>query len=73
MYLSAFLKARGLKLIDTARAGKTVSFIFEDSPERKSLENEFFYDDVNFNVNASSYNKQIQDLKSLIFRWEGAR
>jgi len=63
-YLSAFLKARGLKLINTEREGRRTTFIFEDRGDRKQLVLEF-YNDGKVEVNA--FKNAIQDLRAIIY------
>lgn len=63
-YLSAFLKAKGLKLIDTERDGRRTTFIFEDIENRKQLIKEFYNDGV---VKVNDFKNAIQDLKAVIY------
>jgi len=44
LYMSAFLKAKGMRLIDKKRTGQKFVFIFEDRNDRKELISEFFND-----------------------------
>ena len=64
LYLSAFLKARGLDLIDTWREGNKVFFIFEDKRKAEELLKDFCNGGL---VNISLFTKAIQDLKTLIY------
>ena len=64
LYLAAFLKAKGLKLIDKKTEGKKVFFIFEDRKDREDLVRQFFNDGL---VNITAFKSAIQDLKTMIF------
>ena len=64
LYLSAFLKAKGLKLIDKKTEGKKVIFIFEDREDRNDLIGQFFNDGL---VNITAFKSAIQDLKTMVF------
>lgn len=63
-YLSAFLKAKGLRLVDLQREGRRTTFIFEDRGDRKQLIKDF-YNDGKVEVNA--FKNAIQDLKAIIY------
>ena len=64
LYLSAFLKAKGLRLLDKRRAGEKYVFIFDDRPDREELIREFFNDGQ---VNITAFKSAIQDLKTMVF------
>ena len=64
LYLSAFLKARGMRLKDKQRNGHKFVFIFDDRDDRKELIQEFFNDG---NVNVNMFKNAIQDLKTMVF------
>jgi len=64
LYMSAFLKAKGMKLIDKQRTGQKFVFIFEDRNDRKELISEFFNDGL---VSITAFKNAIQDLKTLVF------
>ena len=64
LYLSAFLKAKGLRLVDKRTDGSRVIFIFEDRVDRKQLIEEFFNDGV---VSITAFKSAIQDLKTMVF------
>ncbi len=64
LYLSAFLKAKGLKLRDKHRDGNKFIFIFEDRDDREHLIREFFNDGT---VNITAFKNAIQDLKTMVF------
>ena len=42
LWLSAFLKARGLKIIRIEGNNRRAAFVFEDTPNRKDLIEEFY-------------------------------
>ncbi len=64
LYLSAFLKARGMRLTDKQRNGHKFVFIFNDRADRKELIQEFFNDGM---VSISAFKNAIQDLKTMVF------
>jgi hypothetical protein len=64
LYLSAYLKTKGLQLQETQRNGKKIFFIFEDQPNRQSLIHEFFNGGL---VNITAFKNAVQDLKTLVF------
>jgi hypothetical protein len=64
LYLSAFLKAKGLKLIDKKTEGKKVIFIFQDAKDREDLVRQFFNDGL---VNITAFKGAIQDLKTMVY------
>jgi len=64
LYLSAYLKAKGLRLIDKRKAGNKFVFIFDDRPDRKELIEEFFNDGL---VSITAFKSVLQDLKTLVF------
>lgn len=64
LYLSAYLKAKGLKLIDKHKAGDKFFFIFDDRSDRKELIQEFFNDGT---ISITAFKNAIQDLKTLVF------
>ena len=64
LYLSAFLKAKGLKLQDKRRVGDRYVFVFEDADNRQGLIREFFNDGV---VSITAFKNAIQDLKTMVF------
>lgn len=64
LYLSAFLKAKGMKLIDKHRVKGKVQFIFTDREDRKKLIQGYFN---NGSINVTSFRNALQDLKTIIF------
>lgn len=64
LYLSAFLKAKGLRLIDKNRAGNKFVFVFNDRQDRKELIQEFFNDGL---INITAFKNALQDLKTMVF------
>jgi hypothetical protein len=64
LYLSAFLKSRGMRLIDKKKEGNKFYFIFEDRAERKELINEYLNDG---SVNITAFKNAIQDIKTMMF------
>ena len=64
LYLSAFLKARGMRLTDKQRSGHKFVFIFDDRDDRKKLIQEFFNDGM---VSITAFKNAIQDLKTMVF------
>lgn len=63
-YLSAFLKAKGMKLVDTEKDGRRTTFIFEDQADRKQLIKEFYNDGL---VKVNDFKNAIQDLKAIVY------
>jgi len=63
-YLSAYLKAKGLKLLDVERDGRRATFMFEDREDRKELI-KAFYNDGTVHINA--FKNAIQDLKAATY------
>ena len=63
-YLAAYLKAKGMKLVDIMREGRRVTFVFEDREDRQTLTRDFYNDGV---VQVNPFIHAIQDLKSIIY------
>ena len=63
-YLAAYLKAKNMKLMDIAREGRRVTFIFEDREDRSTLVKDFYNDGM---VQVNPFIHAIQDLKSIIY------
>lgn len=64
LYLSAFLKAKGMWLKEKIRDGDKYIFIFNDKDDRKDLIQDFFNDGL---VNITAFKNAIQDLKTMVF------
>ena len=64
LYLGAYLKASGIKLIDIDKSGRRTTFLFEDSPKTQKLIKNY-YDDGE--VKVSAYNHALKDLKAIIY------
>jgi len=64
LYLSAFLKVRGLRLLNQRRAGNKIIFIFADCSDRAEIVSEYFN---NGQVGVTNYRSALADLKTLIF------
>jgi len=67
LWLSAFLKAKGLKIIRIEGNNRRAVFVFEDTPERKDLIEEFYN---NGSVGITLIKNAMADLKSAIFNME---
>jgi len=63
-YLSAYLKAKGLRLLDVERDGRRATFIFEDRRDRKELIRSFYNNGV---VEINAFKNAIQDLKAATY------
>jgi len=68
LYLAAYLKCYGLKLIRTERNGRKAVFIFRDIPERRNLVLKFINDTAI--VKVKKYRTALRDLKSFAFDLE---
>jgi len=64
LYLSAYLKAKGLRLLDKQRSGNRFVFIFDERDDRKELIQKFFNDGM---VSITAFKNAIQDLKTMVF------
>ena len=64
LYLSAFLKAKGMRLVDKHRLDQRVEFMFEDCADRPQLIRDFFSDGL---VSITAFKNAIQDLKTMVF------
>lgn len=62
-YLAAFLKAKGLKLVEVTKENGRSTFIFEDDMQWDNLIKDFYNDGL---VEVSRYKSALQDLKSMI-------
>ena len=63
-YLSCFLKAKGIRLIDLEREGRRTTFVFEDIKGRKQLIKDFYNDGI---VEVNAFKNAIQDLRAAIY------
>lgn len=63
-YLSAFLKAKGLKIIRLERNKGHTTFVFRNRDNRKKLVEEFY---ANASVEVNVYTHAIRDLKAMIY------
>lgn len=64
LYVGAFLKAKGVKLIDIDKAGRRITFLFEDSDKARALIKEFYNDGV---VKINDFQHALKDLKSITY------
>lgn len=62
-YLAAFLKAKGLKLIEAIKENGRSTFVFEDDMQRDNLIKDFYNKGL---VEASLFKNALQDLKAII-------
>jgi hypothetical protein len=67
LWLSAFLKAKGLKLIRVLGENRRAIFVFEDTPDRKTLIEEFYN---NSPIGITIIKNAMADLKSAIFNMD---
>jgi len=63
-YLSAYLKAKGLKLVNVERDGRRAIFVFRDRRDRKDLIKSFYNDGT---VSVNAFKNAIQDLKAATY------
>jgi len=68
LYLAAFLKCSGLKLLRTEKEGRKAVFIFRDIPQRRNLVLKFVNDTAVCKV--KKYRTALRDLKSFAFDLE---
>lgn len=64
LYLSAYLKSRGMKIIDRETEGRRTTFIFEDTDNREELVQDFYNQGP---VNITDFVHAIQDIKAIVF------
>ena len=67
LWLSAFLKAKGLKLIRVLGENRRAIFVFEDTSDRKTLIEEFYN---NGPIGITIIKNAMADLKSAIFNMD---
>ena len=65
LYLCAFLKARGIRLVKTVKQGKIATFHFERTEDLETLITGF-YDNTEM-VGANKFVESIKNLKALIY------
>ena len=63
-YLSAYLRAKGLKLVNVERDGRRAIFVFRDRRDRKDLIKSFYNDGT---VSVNAFKNAIQDLKAATY------
>lgn len=63
-YLAAFLKAKGMKIVDTEQNGRRSTFLFENCSDTKSLVRDFYNDGL---IKVNDFKNAIQDLKAMIY------
>jgi negative regulator of genetic competence, sporulation and motility len=64
LYLSAYLKSRGMKITDKEIEGRRTTFIFEDVSNRADLIRDFYNEGP---VNITAFVHAIQDIKAIVF------
>lgn len=64
LYLSAFLKAKGLKLLSMKKEHGKSLFVFQERQDREQLIQDFLNDGI---ISVSAYKSALQDLKTLLF------
>ncbi|MEW6536423.1 MAG: DUF5659 domain-containing protein [Candidatus Auribacterota bacterium] len=64
LYLSAFLKCKGMRLKGKRQTIKRCIFVFQDRSDRQNLISEFFNNGV---INVTDYKNALQDLKIMVF------
>jgi hypothetical protein len=64
LYLSSYLKARGLRLQDARRDGRRTIFVFADQPDREQLVLEFYNDGT---IRVNDFKNALQDLKAIVY------
>ncbi|MBM3248620.1 MAG: hypothetical protein FJZ10_04285 [Candidatus Omnitrophica bacterium] len=67
LWLSAFLKAKGLKILRVEGNNRRAIFVFEDSAERKDLIEKFYN---NGSIGITLIKNAMADLKSAIFNMD---
>ena len=64
IWLAAYLKAHGFKLVGTEREGRRCVFLFEDRVDREKLVADFFNAGL---VELTSLRHALDDLKSVVY------
>jgi hypothetical protein len=64
LHLAAFLKAKGMRILDTTKSGGKSTFVFSDEGNSKELIQEFFNDGL---VSVTAFKNALQDLKTMVY------
>lgn len=64
LYLSCYLKSRGMRLLDAKRDGRRTTFVFGDAPERGDYVRDFYNDGT---VRVNDFTHALQDLKAIVY------
>lgn len=64
LYLSAFLKSNNMKIVSKEVAGRRTTFVFEDSPRREALVQDFYN-----NALINNFVHSLQDLKAIVYNY----
>ena len=67
LWLAAFLKAKGLKLLRIEGNNRRATFVFEDTANRKDLIEEFYNNGL---IGITIIKNAMSDLKSAIFNMD---
>ena len=67
LWLAAFLKAKGLKLLRIEGNNRRATFVFEDTTDRKDLIEEFYNNGL---IGITIIKNAMSDLKSAIFNMD---
>ena len=70
LYLSAFLKSKGIILQSTEKETGKVIFIFQNEGNIKDLINKYFNDS---DVGVLSYKAALRDLRTIIFSYQNSK
>jgi hypothetical protein len=64
LYLSAYLKSRGMKIINKEVDGRRTTFIFKDVDKREGFIRDFYNRGP---INATDFVHAIKDMKAIVF------
>lgn len=64
IWLAAYLKAKGLRLVGSEREGRRCTFLFDDRPDREQLLLDFVNQGV---VEIAPYRHALDDLKAVVY------
>ena len=64
IWLAAYLKAKGLRLVGAEREGRRCRFVFSDRPDREQLLFDFVNQGV---VQVAPYRHALDDLKAIVY------